>query len=158
MEILERALKDGCTKDEKKPLLSLLTKLHISSTPSKTEETNKELLDDLQALVTEAMEAKLGPDAVSRNFIAKLELGLAKRLGGGVAQDQDQDEDTEVPVERSKESAEVEDDTMLAEGTRMPLEDEEEDDDITEQSTIAPGKRIAVTEEDIMADLLDSEL
>ncbi|KAH7135185.1 condensin complex component cnd3 [Dendryphion nanum] len=181
VEILERALRDGCTRDERKALLSLLTKLHVGTAPSsRNEDVYKDALGDLHTLVTEAVEGKLGPDATSRNFLVKLESGLTKRLGGAQGQDAGEEEagegeDTVVPVERSKGSVEVEaeaeaeveveDDTMLAEGTRMPLEEEEDEEmdvDQTEMSssTAVGGARksFAVTEDDIMADLLESEM
>ncbi|KAF1918931.1 nuclear condensing complex subunit [Ampelomyces quisqualis] len=97
IEILERALTNTCSKDERKPLLSLLSKLSIapSSTTRKGEESNLESLSTLHALVAEAVEAKLGVDATQRNYLAKLEVSLTKRLGEveQVTQIQDQDED-----------------------------------------------------------------
>jgi condensin complex subunit 3 len=72
-----------CSKDERKPLLSLLSKLFIapsfsSSTKSDDAEEN---LTTLHGLVAEAVEGKLGTDATQRNYLAKLELSLTKRLG-----------------------------------------------------------------------------
>ncbi|KAF2021119.1 ARM repeat-containing protein [Aaosphaeria arxii CBS 175.79] len=158
IDILERALRDTCTRDEKKPLLSLLTKLYISSTPSKHEAAYIDALRDLHQLVSEAVEAKLGLDATSRNYLAKLETSLTKRLGEVEAATQAQGEEvdeTEVPPTSSsppragtasqrqsgtpEAQSEVPDDdnededTMLAgmqaEGTRMPLEEGDDDED-----------------------------
>jgi condensin complex subunit 3 len=83
IEILERALSNTCSKDERKPLLALLSKLSIapSSATRKEEETlNRENLTTLKDLVTEAVEGKLGVDATQRNYLAKLETTLTKRL------------------------------------------------------------------------------
>lgn len=84
-EILERALTTTCSKDERKPLLSLLGKLYIapSSTSRKGEDSqvDEESLRTLHSLVTEAVEGKIGTDATQRNALSKLELSLTKRLG-----------------------------------------------------------------------------
>ena len=84
-EVLERALTSTCSKDERKPLLSLLTKLYIapSSTSRKGEEggVDEESLRTLHGLVTEAVESKIGTDATQRNALSKLEMSLIKRLG-----------------------------------------------------------------------------
>jgi condensin complex subunit 3 len=170
-EILERALTNTCSKDERKPLLSLLSKLHVASSGPAPDE---EALRSLHGLVTEAVEGKLGMDVTQRNYLTKLELGLTKRLGDveHVTQMEDGDENendntvmpdaTELPVRQKPnvgEEEEEEEDTMLAnmqgEGTRMPLEEEEEED----SSDVTVGsKRPAVTESDIMEDLLASEM
>jgi condensin complex subunit 3 len=84
IEILERALTSTCSKDERKPLLTLLGKLFIapsSSTRKGEESTNEDNLSTLHALVSEAVEGKIGMDATQRNYLAKLELSLTKRLG-----------------------------------------------------------------------------
>jgi condensin complex subunit 3 len=82
IEVLERVLTSTCSKDERKPLLSLLSKLFIapSSSSNKTADT-EESLTTLHALVAEATEGKLGTDATQRNYLAKLELSLSKRIG-----------------------------------------------------------------------------
>jgi len=110
-EVLERALTSTCSKDERKPLLSLLGKLHIStSAPAKgmSDEAEVEQLRTLHALISEAVENKLGVDATSRNMLIKLETGLTKRLGEVelVAQVQDDDDDDE--TEAGAEDAEAE--------------------------------------------------
>lgn len=100
-EVLERALTNTCSKDERKPLLSLLSKLHIapSSTTRKGEEgaVDEESLHTLHGLVTEAVEGKIGTDATQRNALAKLETSLTKRLGEveHVTQMQDADADAD---------------------------------------------------------------
>ena len=84
VDILERALTSTCSKDERKPLISLLTKLHIpSSAPKRKEEetADNELLETLQGLVSEAVEDKIGTDATQRNALIKLDATLTKRLG-----------------------------------------------------------------------------
>lgn len=119
VEILERALTKTCSKDERKPLLSLLSKLTIapSSPTKKGEELNLDNLTTLHALVTEAVEAKLGIDATQRNYLAKLDLTLTKRLSEvehvtptpDPEQDEDEDEaDTVVPPTSDEPEAEPE--------------------------------------------------
>jgi condensin complex subunit 3 len=169
IELLERALKDNCTKEEKKPLLTLLSKLHIASSPiSKNESVDEETLRTVHALASEAVEAKLGPDATTRNYISKLEIALTKRLGDveHITQLPADDETitpdaTELPT--AVAPAEGEEDTMMAdpqaEGTRMPLEDEDEEEGDT--TTVAIGRDEAlraITESDIVDSLLDSEM
>lgn len=167
-EILERALTNTCSKDERKPLLALLSKLHIASSGPAPDE---EALRTLHQLVTEAVEGKLGMDATQRNYLTKLEVGLTKRLGDveHVTQIVDGDENdntvtpeaNELPEPQAEgaDEEEEEEDTMLAnmqgEGTRMPLEEDEEEGD----SDVTVGsRRVAVSESDIMEDLLASEM
>jgi condensin complex subunit 3 len=183
IEILERALTNTCSKDERKPLLSLLSKLFIA--PSSTSKgADEESLSTLHALVQEAVQNHLGTDATQRNFLAKLDQALNKRIGEvehvtqvqtevdvepeeTVAPEMEADEQsvadvdadaTELPTQIDEED----EDTMLAgmqgEGTRMPLEDEDEesDEDMDDEST--PRVRPVVTEDDIMESLLASEM
>jgi condensin complex subunit 3 len=108
-EVLERALTSTCNKDERKPLLSLLGKLHIStSEPAKdiSDQVEVEQLRTLHALITEAIENKLGADATSRNMLIKLETGLTKRLGEVelVTQVQDGEGETEAGAEDAEVS------------------------------------------------------
>ncbi|KAF2852045.1 condensin complex component cnd3 [Plenodomus tracheiphilus IPT5] len=92
--VLERALTSTCTKDERKPLLSLLSKLHIAPSSSSSSSSSskrrrhedggradEEGLRELHGLVGEAVEGKIGADATQRNALAKLESLLTKRLG-----------------------------------------------------------------------------
>jgi condensin complex subunit 3 len=157
IDVLERALTSTCTKDERKPLLSLLSKLYIapSSSPKKGEDKiDDDSLTTLHTLVAEAVEASIGMDATQRNYLSKLELILTKRLGDAAHTHEDEtlapdeetqagtQEQTELDVEAPEtqsvdgsviDDEEEEDDTMFAgmqgEGTRMPLEDDEEDED-----------------------------
>jgi condensin complex subunit 3 len=130
VEILERALTKTCSKDERKPLLSLLSKLTIapSSPTKKGEELNLDNLTTLHALVTEAVEAKLGIDATQRNYLAKLDLTLTKRLSEvehvtptpDPEQDEDEDEaDTVVPP--TSDEPEVEPEASMADLSHVPL-------------------------------------
>jgi condensin complex subunit 3 len=87
IEVLERALTNTCSKDERKPLLSLLGKVYIapsSSANRRGEEegvVDEETLRTLHGLVSEAVEGKIGTDATQRNALIKLETTLTKRLG-----------------------------------------------------------------------------
>lgn len=168
INVLERALTSSCSKEERKPLLSLLTKLHVSPTAPKNlaaDSQNNELLETLQGLVSEAVEDKLGVDATQRNALAKLEATITKRIGDAAdatiaAQEEDREE-TVTPetaaapresVARSVAGSEmdVDDDESLlnglqGEGTRMPLnagesEEEEEDDEDDASTPRAPRR------------------
>ena len=182
-EVLERALTSTCSKDERKPLLSLLTKLYIApSSTSRKDETgtvDEDSLRTLHGLITEAVEGKIGTDATQRNALSKLEMSLIKRLGEVEHVTQVQDptvaDENEVEHEAEADATEVpethggvdgseiedeeeeEEDTMFAdmqgEGTRMPLEDDEEGD-VEETTMTIRGGRTAVTEDDIMESLL----
>ncbi|CAI6293814.1 unnamed protein product [Periconia digitata] len=183
-DILERALAHACSKDERKPLLTLLGKLSIASAGPPPLDGG-DALRALHELSTEAVEAKLGMDATQRNALAKLEANLVKRLGNVEPEPSVHEGDSAATVttgagaEESKkgsvepaetdadEEEEEEEDTMMAgvqgEGTRMPLEYEEEGDlegssEVTQTSVGRKGKGVAVTESDIVDDLLDSEI
>lgn len=173
VDILERAL--NCNKDERKPLLVLLSKLHIASSPgSKDESVDQDMLRQLHELASEAVESKIGVDATSRNFLSKLEITLTKRLGDveHVTQVQDAEGEGEAtatpevtempaakPVADDAEAEELEDTMMAgmqAEGTRLPLEEDEEDED--DETSVAAGSGRAITESDIIDSLLESEV
>ncbi|KAF1835340.1 ARM repeat-containing protein [Decorospora gaudefroyi] len=144
IELLERALTSTCSKDERKPLLSLLGKLYIapSSANRRAEEeatVDEESLRTLLALVSEAVEGKIGTDATQRNALSKLEASLTKRLGE-VAQPEDTIADRTATPETTAATAankadETEADateiagtrTTRADGTEMDDEEGEED-------------------------------
>ncbi|KAF3009611.1 hypothetical protein E8E13_006938 [Curvularia kusanoi] len=112
INILERALTSTCSKEERKPLLSLLTKLHVSPTAPKNlspEATNNELLGTLQGLVAEAVEDHLGVDATQRNALAKLDATLSKRIGdaANATVAQEDREDTVTPSETANPRASI---------------------------------------------------
>ncbi|KAL8943695.1 MAG: hypothetical protein Q9216_000894 [Gyalolechia sp. 2 TL-2023] len=73
--LLERALNHGCSREERKAILTMLGKLYITSNSS---------ADKLQAVtdsVTEVMDAKIAPDATTRNSLSKLHQALTKARG-----------------------------------------------------------------------------
>ncbi|KAI4175559.1 MAG: hypothetical protein LQ343_001550 [Gyalolechia ehrenbergii] len=73
--LLERALNHGCSREERKAVLTMLGKLYITSNSS---------VDKLQAatdLATEAIDAKIAPDATSRNSLSKLHQALTRARG-----------------------------------------------------------------------------
>lgn len=181
-EILEHALTRNCSRDERKPLLALLTKAYIAPTGSAPDE---EQLSTLLRLVNEAVESNLGVDATQRNFLTKLETNLTKRVGEVETATQAAESDaetaipevTEVPgtapaeetaaeetaeetaEEEEKEEGDEEEDTMMAgmqgESTRMPL-DLEDDDDVEMEDEARSDRPI--TEDDIVNSLLASEI
>ncbi|KAF2276527.1 uncharacterized protein EI97DRAFT_467200 [Westerdykella ornata] len=172
--ILERVRKSTCTGVELKVLMSLLTKLYISPAPPQSAAgevfpdagEDRELLETLYELVTEAVEEGMAPDAVSRNYLKRLETGLKKRLvevEGAVeevtkgvtsikVEDQteqaEEDEEQEKTVAQSgRRSAEA---TTTAEGegevttTTVEAEDEEDEEkrekeDEEEEDTFIAG-------------------
>lgn len=131
IEILERALTSTCSKDERKPLLSLLSKLFIAPTgtshKSDSGAIDEEPLHTLHGLVSEAVEAKLGADATQRNALAKLEASLTKRLGemGNATQAHDDEAERTATPETTV--------------VREPMEDETEADEATE---VRPQRRV----------------
>jgi condensin complex subunit 3 len=150
IEILERVLTSTCSKDERKPLLSLLSKLFIAPSSSTKTGDNEENLTTLHSLVAEAAEAKLGTDATQRNYLAKLELSLHKRLGEvehvtqTTDQDQDGAEDTVVAPTTDTTEQTVENDVTMelpdrtlptvsvdvsVDGSEIGDDDEEDEDD-----------------------------
>ncbi|KAF2201051.1 hypothetical protein GQ43DRAFT_416695 [Delitschia confertaspora ATCC 74209] len=173
VEILERCL-GGASRDERKPLLTLLGKLHVALTSSAmtAAEDQKESLRTLHALVTEAVENKLGADATSRNLLAKLEVTLTKRLGDVdptvLAQTTVVGDETKMEVEDDEvgktevEEEDVDgktgvDDTMLteaqAEGTRYPLGGSEDEDEELQSQLEA----MSLAEDSVVDRLLESE-
>lgn len=153
-EILERVLTSGCSKDERKPLLTLLAKVYISPISSTNPQpSNQEPLQALHALVTEALETKLAPDATSRNVLSKLEVTLTKRLGDVEIVIQTVEDET--VIGKGEEEAE---ETMLgeaqAEGTVMPLGGSEEDEEL---STVMEKTELG-GEDSVVDKLLESEL
>jgi condensin complex subunit 3 len=132
------------TEDERKPLLTLLAKVYISPTSSTNPQpSNQEPLQALHALVAEALETKLAPDATSRN----------KRLGDVEVVIQTVEDET--VIGKGEEEAE---ETMLgeaqAEGTVMPSGGSEEDEEL---STVVEKTELG-GEDSVVDKLLESEL
>ncbi|KAL1799075.1 hypothetical protein ACET3X_003112 [Alternaria dauci] len=141
IEILERALTNTCSKDERKPLLSLLGKLFIAPSgpiPRGEEGTlNEESFRTLHELVSEAVEGKIGVDATQRNALSKLEATLSKRLGEAATQVQD----TEVERTATPEATVATDATEVNEG-------EETEGDVNAASAPRSKKKSAVSQVD----------
>jgi condensin complex subunit 3 len=141
IEILERALTSTCSKDERKPLLSLLGKIFIapSGPIPKGEEgaLNEESFRTLHELVSEAVEGKIGTDATQRNALIKLESTLTKRLGEAATQVQD----TEVERTATPEA------TVATDATEVN-EEEETEGDATEVSASKSRKKSVVPQVD----------
>lgn len=161
IEILERALTNTCSKDERKPLLSLLSKLFIapsSSTRKGEDSTSEESLGTLQALVSEAVEGKIGIDATQRNYLYKLEVSLTKRLGEveHVTQVPDQEDGNEsVAPSPDQTEANLEDQSQV-DATELPAQgdvdgsevgdDDEEDEDTMLAGMQGEGTRMPLEE------------
>lgn len=156
IEVLERALTSTCTKDERKPLLALLSKLYIAPTSTARRGENKtpdeESLRTLHGLVSEAVEGKIGADATQRNALAKLEMSLTKRLGEVEHVTQVQDA-TEMAAPEPAET-ELEDDATEipakggADETQMDVDEEEEDDDTMLAGMQGEGTRMPLEDDD----------
>lgn len=73
--LLERATSHGCSKEDKKALMAMLGKLHITAN-SKTEK-----LQSTIELLVEAIDNKIAQDAPSRNALNKLHSALSKAIG-----------------------------------------------------------------------------
>jgi condensin complex subunit 3 len=166
IDVLERALSSTCSKDERKPLLGLLSKLYVaasSSVKQGEERADDETLCILHGLVAEAVEGKIGMDATQRNYLAKLELSLTKRLGEveHVTQIHDQDQhkeegdETVTPAAEAADGTEAEADASEAdvEATEIPETqpksdvDEDEDDDTMFADMQGEGTRMPLDED-----------
>jgi condensin complex subunit 3 len=163
IEVLERVLTSTCSKDERKPLLSLLSKLFIapSSSSSTKSDDAEENLTTLHALVAEAVEGKLGTDATQRNYLAKLELSLTKRLGDVelVTQVADQSSHSEgtviAPVEHDVSQMSLPDRTVAPSNADIDVEmsvdgseiGEEDEDDTMLAGMQAEGTRMPLESE-----------
>jgi condensin complex subunit 3 len=162
IEVLERALTSTCSKDERKPLLALLSKLFIapSSSTVKGEQSNsEESLSTLHALVSEAVEGKIGMDATQRNYLAKLELGLTKRLGGFEHVTQSQEgvpaaDETEAIADDVSQTEANADDASQADATELPQGDvdgseigDEEDEDTMLAGMQGEGTRMPLEDD-----------
>jgi condensin complex subunit 3 len=143
IDVLERALQH---RDERKPLLTLLGKLHVSSSPAKGETGDEERLRTLHALAAEAVEGNIGTDATSRNFLVKLEAALSKRIGDleistKVEDGGKEETDVETANEAEADDADVADSKPASRGTTAEtdaeLEEEEEDDGLEEDTMLA---------------------
>ncbi|KAL8820436.1 MAG: hypothetical protein Q9223_001353 [Gallowayella weberi] len=75
--LLERALTHGCSKEERKVLLTMLGKLYITSN------TSPERSQAVSDLVAEAIDGKLATDTATKNALNKFHLALTKILGEG---------------------------------------------------------------------------
>jgi condensin complex subunit 3 len=163
IEVLERVLTSTCSKDERKPLLSLLSKLFIapSSSSSTKSDDAEENLTTLHALVAEAVEGKLGTDATQRNYLAKLELSLTKCLGDVelVTQVADQSSHSEgtviAPVEHDVSQMSLPDRTVAPSNADIDVEmsvdgseiGEEDEDDTMLAGMQAEGTRMPLESE-----------
>lgn len=176
IDVLERALTSTCSKDERKPLLSLLSKLFIAASGAASARkanddggdgaVDEDSLRTLHSLVSEAVEGKIGTDATQRNALAKLEATLTKRLGevGNATQVQDGDEaertaTPETTVAPEASVAEDEETEAEADATEVPVprrqaevaqdEDEEEEEEDTMLAGMqGEGTRMPLEEDD----------
>jgi condensin complex subunit 3 len=169
VEILERALTNTCSRDERKPLLALLSKLFIAPSSSSTrkgeESTNEENLSTLHALVSEAVEGKIGNDATQRNYLSKLEITLTKRLGEveHVTQMPDQEEANEsvapspdpTEVQSQVDATEVPE-TQNVDDSEIGDEEDDEDEDTMLAGMQGEGTRMPLEEYDDESD--DTEI
>ncbi|KAI4106468.1 MAG: hypothetical protein L6R37_002159 [Teloschistes peruensis] len=73
--LLERALGPGCSREERKVLLSMSSKIYVSPNAS------TEKLQAVTDLFAEAIDAKIAPDATIRNGLNKVHQALSKALG-----------------------------------------------------------------------------
>ncbi|KAL8769405.1 MAG: hypothetical protein Q9209_004633 [Squamulea sp. 1 TL-2023] len=73
--LLERALAHGCSREERKVLLTMLGKLYITSNSSPKK------LQAVSDLIAEAMDAKIATDTTTKNVLSKSHLALGKVIG-----------------------------------------------------------------------------
>ena len=108
------------TEDERKILVTMLSKLHVMSNSS------QEKLRAVYGLVTEAIDNKIAYDATSRNTLNKLHAVLSKIIGEAGASRDNRDEDGLTVMEQGGVDAPA---PELGEKTIMEMG---EDEDVTE--------------------------
>lgn len=124
--ILERLVTTQITKEERKVLFSMLSKLHLPAAGCEAEQV-KTVLE----LAQEAADGKVAPDAASRNILTKVQNGLLKVMhdfmtserGGGGADETEIGEVTEMVTELE-----------VSEAPAAPNDTAEEDQDDDEVS------------------------
>ncbi|KAL5117401.1 chromosome condensation complex Condensin, subunit G [Pleosporales sp. CAS-2024a] len=171
--ILERALASTCTREQRKPLLSLLSKLFIapSSTAKKTDKcTVGESLTTLHELLTEVLDDESKTDATQRKTLTKLENTVAKRLSELDQPRQAAGEQTEVTPSAAPSPSQTEvmmDDRSQADATELAevqdvdgseIGDEEEEDDDTTMLAGMQGEGTRMPLEDYEDDTDDSAI
>ncbi|KAH7413574.1 nuclear condensing complex subunit [Phaeosphaeria sp. MPI-PUGE-AT-0046c] len=167
IEILERVL-SASAKDERKPLLTLLSKLHIapSSSAKAGENAYEEELTTLHELVSEALESQAYTDAAQRNNLAKVEATLTKRLGE-VGRAQDADEMTVVPAAEDtvagataspEPQAEAEAEAEANEEASSVLDEDEDEDETMLAGMQGEGTRMPLEDDDEDEDSSSTEM
>ncbi|KAI4097436.1 MAG: hypothetical protein LQ339_006754 [Xanthoria mediterranea] len=132
--LLERALAYGCSKEERKVLVSMVGKVHMTSNSS------GEKLQAVSELVAEAIDGELATDTATKNALIKCQSALGKVLG-------------EARTTQSKMEDQGADPTMGENETRLEAESEVEEKEVqVEDKAVDPGGRDSLLEE-----LLDDE-
>ncbi|CAF9916454.1 MAG: hypothetical protein HETSPECPRED_002915 [Heterodermia speciosa] len=135
--LLERAMSNSCSREEKKALIMMLGKLYITPT------SDGEKLQVVQDLTAEAIDIKIATDAASRSALNRLHATLVKAIG-----------DSAVAGKKIEEERAVQDELMVV-GQHSPPELTEIGDD----SVINDVKRESRTEagDTLLEELLDDE-
>ncbi|MCJ1285893.1 hypothetical protein MMC26_005235 [Xylographa opegraphella] len=148
--LLERVMAHGCPKEEKKPILSMLGKLYITST------STLEKLQSVCELAAEAIELKIAPDAGSRNALTKLHTALSKALGE-TAPASPRKSAAREGVTVAKEEAETPEDTQMRDVVAA-LEESRLEDPMEDETQMEAGVgEQTVVEDSILDELLDEE-
>lgn len=180
IEILTRVLTGSAPKDERKPLLALLAKLHIApnSAAKKDEgenESHEEALEKLHDLVQEAIQDNIGTDVSQRNHLVKLEALLTKRLGEVAARANetsveptpapsgDDANDTAAGATASPESQRLATRSRRSQDTAeassvASADDDEDDDDTILAGMQGEGTRMPLEDEDDGEDTSGTEM
>jgi condensin complex subunit 3 len=169
--IVERVMAPGCGKEERKPLLSILSKLHIpppynpgrnsadfTSIPKVSEEAvlaYRSTLVELLAQVTCALDERAAPDATSRTALVRMQTQLTKMVGENEVVVQSVEDETEAntsPAEETKEEQPVDEaesnDTLLPEDAKPGHDYEFEDTEMPDaEGTIMPTDLLAELKE-----------
>ncbi|KAL8999044.1 MAG: hypothetical protein Q9169_002042 [Polycauliona sp. 2 TL-2023] len=124
--LLERALVHGCSKDERKALLSMVGKVFVTSNSS------VERLQVVSDLVGETIDGKIAVDTTTKKALNKCHVALSKILGEArtaelSTEDQPMDQtivqsETKIEAESEAEETQVQLDEKLA-GTRPGAQD-----------------------------------
>jgi condensin complex subunit 3 len=157
-EVIEKILSPGCTKEERKHYVPILSKLYISPT------TPTEVLHSLSELVAEALDSKVANEAACRNALNKLQTAISKLF---VEDERNTEEGdavagaVDVPDAAETDIVDANDLTMLTrpdhEGTVF-ADDFDEDDEIEDEEVdVVTGLSKKFVEDSLLESLLDDD-
>ena len=140
----------NAAEEERKTLISMLSKLHIpQSSSSEAIDALRSLLD----LVNEVVESKLSNEASTRNVLNKLSATLTKHINTSAPSTEEDDEEGDTTTMTTTTAFAPD-----AEGTRMINMDEIDDfDEDADTTVLGMGERRQIDDASLVDSLLESE-